>query len=67
MTFRRLVDRAIWEWRVFRMRKQREREMPELRDIRLRLESCRKQHRRGIAAVEREAQAALHANMAGRA
>lgn len=65
MTFRRLVDRALWEWRVWRMRKQRERDMPELRDIRMRREACRKQHRRGIAAVEREARAALHANMRG--
>jgi hypothetical protein len=59
----RLIDRAIWQWTVWRMRCERERLHPELKAIRLRKEACRKQHRRGIVESEKAASAVLHEKM----
>jgi hypothetical protein len=61
----RLIDRAIWQWTVWRMRCERERLHPELKAIRLRKEACRKQHRRGIVESEKAASAVLHEELRG--
>ena len=67
MTVARLIDRALWGWTVWRMRRQRERAYPELKLLRLEQQACRKRHRAGAKAAEKAAQAMMHANMAGRA
>lgn len=63
----RLIRRAVQSWQFWRMRRERERAMPELRAHRLRREALRRQHRRGVAGIEEEQRRTLHAAMAGKA
>lgn len=60
----RLIRKAVWTWTAYRMRKQRERAMPELRALRVRREEARKHHR-NAAMVERQLRNTLHQAMGG--
>ena len=66
MTFTRLIRRALWGWQAWKMRRELERAMPELRDLRQRREQCRKQHKCGSAEIERKQRARINAALAGR-
>lgn len=59
----RIIRKAIWGWQCWRMRKERERVMPIMREFDRRLAEYRKQHKRGSARIVKAKRDALHSEM----
>ena len=65
MNLHRLIRRAVWQWEAWRSRKRLHRELPALADLDRRRAACRRSHKRGAAALERQARQIMTAALTG--
>jgi hypothetical protein len=65
MTFNRLARRAILEWQNWLSRRRLHAAYPELAEIAKRRNECRKSHKRGAAALDRQARELMSAALRG--
>ncbi len=66
MTLTSLIRRSVVQWGLWRSHRETRRAIPILRELDRRRQECRRFHKRGVKAIDKEARLVMTRALAGR-